>query len=896
MILELLILLAAARLAAEVAERLSLPAVATEIAFGIVVGPSLLGVAGDHEALQFLGELGVIVLLLQVGLELDLGELTAVGRPALVVAGIGVALPFAGGAAVGAASGLDITVAIFIGAALTATSVGITARVFGDLRRLSTVEARTVLGAAVADDVLGLLILTVVARLATSGSFSLREVAWTAAVAVGFVCVAAIAGDRVLPPVLRWADQHARAVGVAVAAGLITGLAFAELAGRAGLAPIVGAFLAGLGLGRSAAAERIRRELTPIGQFLVPLFFVQVGVAVDLRAVARGGVLTIAAGLLVAAVGGKLLAGLGAGGSGGDRLLIGLGMLPRGEVGLIFASLALASGVLDDRLYGALLLVILITTLVSPPLLRWRLRAATGQTTPTPAVEVPPDGRWLEIIDGRITLRGSPGPGQAMEVALLAARLAATHPPSPGLLDWFAALPPTFPGTWHGRVRDELFDLLRHGNARSWRLLETTGVLDWLLPELTETIRHRRADASELDPVHVFRWGTVEAAQSVDPAEYATLAHPEWLLLAALICDLSGDQPSPVDAARRLAGRLALGAAAEQELLLLISGRSLLIAAARRLDALEEQRAMPLAAHLATAERARALYLLTLAGNDLDPATRSRLDDLYELLQSLLSHPELTGRDARNLLERRRAEAQRIADRADARERLVNAPRAWLLTHPPPELARQAALIDPLPRPARFRVAVVDRRIYVVTRDRRGLLAAVANVLAREGLAIDRSVTSTWPDGGVVMSFDVDAHPADGAVLAERLDRANFVWGTAPIVGIRLTFDDDASPWHTITDVTAPDRRGLLAAVAAAFAAAGLSIHLSEATTEHGTARDRFEVTNRHGGKLSAAEKISVEQLLAAGANGAGRRRRWFAREPAIDKKHSAHALETSGP
>ena len=305
MILELLVLLVAARLAAEVAERLALPAVATEIAVGILLGPSVLGVVGHDEPLVFLGELGVIVLLLQVGLELDLGELTAVGRPAIKVALIGVALPFAGGAVVGGLSGLELTVAVFVGAALTATSVGITARVFGDLRRLGTVEARTVLGAAVADDVLGLLILTVVAKTATSGTISVLSLLGIAAAAIGFVVVAALVGVRFLPPVLRWADRRSRAGGLAVAVALIVCLAFAQVADVAGLAPIVGAFLAGIGLNRSAAAERIRRELTPIGQFLVPLFFVQVGVAVDVGAVARGGVIGIAAGLLAVAVRGQ---------------------------------------------------------------------------------------------------------------------------------------------------------------------------------------------------------------------------------------------------------------------------------------------------------------------------------------------------------------------------------------------------------------------------------------------------------------------------------------------------------------------------------------------------------------------------------------------------------------
>ena len=202
-----------------------------------------------------------------------------------------------------------------------------------------------------------------------------------------------------------------------------------------------------------------------------------------------------------------------------------------------------------------------------------------------------------------------------------------------------------------------------------------------------------------------------------------------------------------------------------------------------------------------------ALYLLTLADRELEPPIRSRLDDLYELLQGVLARPELAGRDARNILERARAEAQRLAPDAAARERLDAAPRAWLLAHPPSELARQAALADPPPRTGRYRVAVRDDRIDVVTGDRRGVLAAVANVLSTAGLTIGRASTATWPDGAVVMSFDVDGEPPPAEALAERLSRATFVWGTHPVDGARISFDDHASPWHTIVDVPRPTAR-----------------------------------------------------------------------------------------
>ena len=164
-LLDILVVLVAAKLAAEVAERLRVPAVVAEILAGVLVGPSVLDLVGGDPTLQVLGELGVILLLLQVGMELDLGELGAVGRAALTVATIGVAVPMASGFGAAELLGYDAKTALFLGAALSATSVGITARVFSDLRAVTSTEARTVLGAAVADDVLGLVILTVVVRL-----------------------------------------------------------------------------------------------------------------------------------------------------------------------------------------------------------------------------------------------------------------------------------------------------------------------------------------------------------------------------------------------------------------------------------------------------------------------------------------------------------------------------------------------------------------------------------------------------------------------------------------------------------------------------------------------------------------------------------------------------------
>ena len=390
----LLVIIVVARLAAELAERMRVPAVLGEIVAGIIIGPSVLGWVDPiaHMAVAdmvlLLGEIGVILLLLQVGLEMDLGEMAKVGRPALLVAVIGVAVPFAAGFGVASAFGEEGKVALFIGAALTATSVGITARVLGDLRALSLTESRVVLGAAVADDVLGLVILTVVVKVVTEGTIGAGVVFETLGLALGFLVVTGLLAVYVIPRVFTRIDRIARSSTTVVAAAFGLTLAFSLLANEAKLAFIIGAFMAGLGIGRSTQHERIAEGLNPLGHIFIPVFFASIGINADLEAMFKPSVLALAGVLTVVAVAGKLVAGVGAGRSGSDgraidRLLIGVGMIPRGEVGLIFASIGLSKGVLDDELYGALLLMILVTTLVTPPLIRLKLagRVQSGDTS-----------------------------------------------------------------------------------------------------------------------------------------------------------------------------------------------------------------------------------------------------------------------------------------------------------------------------------------------------------------------------------------------------------------------------------------------------------------------------------------------------------------------------------
>ncbi len=512
---DILIVLVAAKVAAEVAERIKVPPVVGEIVAGVIIGPSVLGLVSTTEVLEVLAELGVILLLLQVGLEMDVRDLAAVGRASMSVAVIGVVLPMAMGFGVGLAFSYDSNTALFLGAALAATSVGITARVFSDLRALTSVEARTVLGAAVADDVLGLVILTVVVRIVTEGTVSIATVLGIVGVAVAFLVVTALLGGRFGPPLFRWVQRYSRSSGTLVALALAFTLFFAELADAAKLAPIVGAFVAGLSLSRSELRERIERDLTPVGHLFIPVFFLAIGINVDIGSFAKVEVLEVAAALTAVAVVGKLLAAVGAVGSPGDKPLIGIGMLPRGEVGLIFATIGLKEGVLGENLYASLLLVVLVTTLIAPPLLRWRLQRMEADRRPALGTAAPmPEGGWLRV-DGSVEVTGNPPPRLAVAIGLQAA-LAIAEGAVPGarLLDWLGALP-NEPAPWDREATRQLFEVLLRGNDRSWRFLEASGVLERALPELAGAVRQRRTDPHLLDSSQVLRFELVEGIRDV---------------------------------------------------------------------------------------------------------------------------------------------------------------------------------------------------------------------------------------------------------------------------------------------------------------------------------------------------------------------------------------------
>jgi Kef-type K+ transport system membrane component KefB len=403
----LVLILVGARLGGALFERFGQSPVLGELLVGVLIGN--LGLLGFHAfdalrqepSLDLLAQIGVLFLLFEVGLHSDLGKMMAVGASSFIVACLGVIAPMVLGYYCSRAffPAHDPLTHWYVGATLCATSVGITARVLSDLRKTASTEGRIILGAAVIDDVLGLIVLAVIAGLIGAAdrgrAFDPASVLWIVGKSVAFLAGAIVLGRWLAPRAFRLATGL-RGEGVLLSLSLAFCFGLAFLAGKSGLAPIVGAFAAGLVLDevhyrdlrrRDAKQRDIPELLEPIATFLVPVFFVLMGMRVDLAVFGTSGVLGFAALLTLAAVVGKQACSLGVLERGTDRLAVGLGMIPRGEVGLIFASIGASltiagERVIDDRVYSAVVVMVTLTTLVTPPLLVWKLGG-----TPAPPAE-----------------------------------------------------------------------------------------------------------------------------------------------------------------------------------------------------------------------------------------------------------------------------------------------------------------------------------------------------------------------------------------------------------------------------------------------------------------------------------------------------------------------------
>ncbi|MFY9620606.1 MAG: cation:proton antiporter [Pyrinomonadaceae bacterium] len=371
-LLTLFIMLFAAKLMAELFERLRQPAVAGEILAGVIIGPSLLGWAAPSEITSLLAEIGVIFLLFTVGLEIKPAAIFKVGKQAAIVAVLGVAAPFLGGWLLMKAWGGTGIEALFVGTAMVATSVGITARVLSGMGLLDAPTARIILGAAVIDDILGLLVLAIVSSMA-AGTVNYLEILTTAGLAIGFTVFVALVGAPVVTRVAPTVDRMRAGHGIFIF-GLVLCLGLSVAASYIGVAAIIGAFLAGMAVAEAAEDDsKMHQHMNGVTEFLVPFFLVNIGMQLRLDVFRSCSVIVLCVLVTLIAIATKLLGcGLGAINLGIRRAAqVGMGMVPRGEVGIIVAQIGLSLAVIGAELYGVVLFMAVATTLVAPPFLKW---------------------------------------------------------------------------------------------------------------------------------------------------------------------------------------------------------------------------------------------------------------------------------------------------------------------------------------------------------------------------------------------------------------------------------------------------------------------------------------------------------------------------------------------
>lgn len=382
----LIIILLAAKIGGELFEKINQPAVLGELILGILIGNIVLFSGGIYdfnhlfqsEAIDIMARLGVMILLFQVGLESNIRDMMKVGISSFLVAIIGVAVPMILGYYVSSwiIPEAGFNTHLFIGATLTATSVGITARVLKDLGKLKTPEAKIILGGAVIDDVLGLIILSIVSGIIISGTVSVGAVMQTSLISIVFLFGSIVIGLWLSPKIGKWVSGM-KVEGMKIVTAFLFLFLMSYIADLVGLATIVGAFAAGLVLDdvyfKNKREHHIEVLVKPLYCIFVPIFFVLMGIQVKLDAFLDPKIILIALGITVASIIGKQACGLGVRCPGASKLTVGIGMISRGEVGLIFAGVGRELGVISDSLFGAIIIMVIFTTLVTPPLLKWSI-------------------------------------------------------------------------------------------------------------------------------------------------------------------------------------------------------------------------------------------------------------------------------------------------------------------------------------------------------------------------------------------------------------------------------------------------------------------------------------------------------------------------------------------
>lgn len=379
-LLTLFIVFVAAKIGAEIVQRIKMPGVVGEIAAGAVIGPSVLGLISPEQIatgmpLDVLAEIGVVLLLFSVGLETRLDDLKRVGKSAFLVGVLGVIFPFVVGAIWAHGQGFAWVKSMFVAAAFVATSAGITARVLQELGVLRHIESRVILGAAVIDDILAMLLLGVVSSLQGGGELEIQSLLLTLASAIGFLAVFGWGGTQVMRRRSDWLDKPSGPHSpLTLVLALCLGLAF--LSTRFGLAAIIGAFLAGMIASETRQREQLEHKTMPLLVLLTPFFFVITGAKINLAELADWSTLWMLLVVTVMAIVTKLVGGwLGALALGPrSALIVGFGMVPRGEVGVVIAALGLSSGIFTEQVYAVIVAMSLLTSMVTPPILALLLR------------------------------------------------------------------------------------------------------------------------------------------------------------------------------------------------------------------------------------------------------------------------------------------------------------------------------------------------------------------------------------------------------------------------------------------------------------------------------------------------------------------------------------------
>jgi len=382
-LVDLFVVLLAAKLGDELFRRLHQPTLIGEILAGVIVGPSVIGIVEPGEVLEAFAEIGVVLLLFWAGLESRLSEMRQVGKAALSVGLLGLAIPFAGGLGVALALGESSETALFIAAALMATSAGITTAVMKELGVLGTRASRTILGAAIVDDILALILLSVAVGVAAEGGINVVDTLVVSGIAVAFVLFIGLGGTQTLQraPHLMEAPRFAESP---LLPAVLLCLGLAALSAQIGLAAIVGAFLAGMIVAETKEQNDVESEIAPLYAFFPPFFFVFIGANVDLGELANAEALGILAFVTVVAVATKYVgAWLGALQMGrAEARFVGAGMVPRGEVGIVVAGIGVTEGVVGPQLFAVIVGMAVLTTVIAPPVLRRLARSLPPDPEP----------------------------------------------------------------------------------------------------------------------------------------------------------------------------------------------------------------------------------------------------------------------------------------------------------------------------------------------------------------------------------------------------------------------------------------------------------------------------------------------------------------------------------